>query len=346
LLQIAIIPGDGVGPEVIREALPILKWAHQQGLPLAWHVFPYGADHFLATGESLSEAHFLELRDNYDAILFGAVGDPRIPDGRHAEAILLRLRQELELSINFRPCQPLLDRLVPLKGIHEKEIHIEVFRENTEGPYCLQGESTPFRAVDYAIHTQEAVERLLKAAFQRAQERGCALTLAHKANVMKHGHGLWMRIFTDLKAQFPAVRANALHADALLCELIQNPRPFGVIAADNFVGDLVSDLLAAFQGGMGMAPSASWAPHKPYRCGVLVEPVHGSAPTIAGKNIANPISAILSTALLLRHFGFIPQAQIIETAVETALTQGAATADLGGSLRCSELGSAIRLGWA
>ncbi len=343
-MRIAVIPGDGIGPEVVNETLPLLRWAQGRGRGLEWEILPHGADHFLATGETLSEGDYLRIRDTFDAILFGAVGDPRVPDHRHAEAILLRLRQGLQLRVNFRPCHPILAAHLPLKGVLPEDIRIEVFRENTEGPYCLQGERTGDRAIDFAIHTRPAVESLLGAAFQRAESRGCSLTLAHKANVLKHGHGLWMEVFAALRPGFPRVRAEARHADALLCALVQDPRPFGVIAADNYLGDLISDLLAAFQGGMGVAPSASWAPHRPYRCNALFEPVHGSAPDLAGTGTANPIGMFLSTGLMFRHFGWESEAAGVEGAVAKALGTGQATPDLRGKLGTAGMGLAIRSG--
>jgi len=172
MLQIAVIPGDGIGPEVMAQAMPFLEWAHSRGRSLSWTVFPFGAERFLATGSALLDEEFTRLRDEYDAILFGAIGDPRVPDGRHAEEILLRLRRDLRLHVNHRPCYPLLDRLVPLKGVVASDIHIEVLRENTEGPYCLKGETLVRQAVDHAIHTEAAVEILLREAFERAAPRG------------------------------------------------------------------------------------------------------------------------------------------------------------------------------
>lgn len=337
MFRIAVIPGDGIGPEVTLAAYPLLHWASDRGRELEWTAFPYGADHYLRTGETLSDAHFLELRDGFDAVLFGAVGDPRIPDGRHAEQLLLRLRQELQLHVNERPCEPFLDAHVPLKGVRASEIRIEVFRENTEGPYCLRGRTEEACAVDEAWHTHTAVRRLLESAFERAATRDCTLTLAHKANVLKHGHGLWLRNFEELRGKFPQVRARAMHADALLCALIQDPRQFGVIAADNFIGDLVSDLLAAFQGGMGLAPSASWAPHRPFRCSALFEPVHGSAPDIAGQDQANPLGMMLSVGLLFRHAGWEEEARVLKQTVGTSLAAGEGTRDIGGALSCHEL---------
>jgi 3-isopropylmalate dehydrogenase len=332
---IALIPGDGVGSEVMAEALPLLTWAQQRGRKVELRPLPYGAEHFLTTGETLPDSAFLALRDGCDAILFGAVGDPRVPDGRHAEEILLRLRRDLDLTVNFRPCQP----WVPGQGLG---LNIEVFRENTEGPYCLQGSTESGRAVDLAIHTEPAVRRLLATAFERAATRRRPLTLAHKANVLKHGHGLWLRVFEELRKEHPEVSARTMHADALLCALVQDPRTFGLIAADNYLGDLISDLCAGFIGGMGVAPSISWAPHQPFRCTALAEPVHGSAPDIAGQGLANPVGMILSTALLFRHLGWEPEATAVESAVTKTLVAGAKTRDLGGQLGTREMGAAIR----
>jgi 3-isopropylmalate dehydrogenase len=334
-VRIAIIPGDGVGGEVMTEALPCLDWARARGRSLQTLNLPYGASHLLATGETLPETAFADLRDGCDAILFGAVGDPRIPDGRHAEAILLRLRQGLELTVNFRPCHG-------SRPGDDPDLDIDVFRENTEGPYCLQGTTEPGRAVDFAIHTEPAIRRLLEAAFHHAATRKRPLILAHKANVLKHGHGLWMRVFEELRRAHPEVTAQGMHADALLCALVQNPRAFGVIAADNYLGDLISDLCAAYIGGMGVAPSLSWAPHRPFRCSVLAEPVHGSAPDIAGKGWANPVGMILSTALLFRHLGWEFEASAMERAVSAAMESGAKTRDMGGTLSTTAMGKAIR----
>jgi len=342
MLQIAVIPGDGIGPEVMAQALPLPEWAQSRGGKRAWTVFPFCCERFLATGASLLDEEFLRLRDEFDAILFGAIGDPRVPDGRHAEEILLRLRRDLRLHVNHRPCHPMLDRLVPLKGLSASEIQIDVYRENTEGPYCLQGETQLRRAIDHSIHTEEAVEILLREAMEKASSRGCCLHLAHKANVLKHGHGLWMKVFEQLKPSFPEVQCHSIHADALLCALVMDPRPFGVIAADNFIGDLVSDLLAGFQGGMGLAASASYAPNPLHRCSALFEPVHGSAPNLAGLDRANPAGMALSTALLFRRMGWEPEASGVESALRVVLERGLGTQDLGGTLTCKQMGQAIQ----
>ena len=336
-VRIALIPGDGIGGEVMAEAAPCLDWAAAQGRCLEAVPLPYGAEHYLATGETLPEEAFRALRDGCDAVLFGAVGDPRIPDGRHAEQILLRLRQELELAVNFRPCRPLAPGF-------DTAINLEVYRENTEGPYCLQGTTEPGRAVDYAIHTEPAVHRLLTCAFQRAAKQGRPLLLAHKANVLKHGHGLWLRVFAELRTQFPAVDARTLHADALLCALVQDPKAFGIIAADNYLGDLISDLTAAYVGGMGMAPSGDIGDHHG-----LFQPAHGTAPDIADKGIANPTAMILSVAMMLewlsdRHDD--PRLQdgalAIQRAVEISFANNIVRpAEFGGKSNTAEITQAI-----
>ncbi len=342
IVHVAVLPGDGIGPEVMAEALPLLAWARERGRPISWEILPYGAEHFLRTGETLSEDNFQRIQDHYDAVLFGAVGDPRIPDGRHAEQILLRMRQGLQLAVNWRPCAPTHVCQIPWKGAHPDAIRLEIFRENTEGPYGLKGRSEPGLGIDEAWHTEPAIMRLLEAAFTRAEASRQPLTLAHKANVLKHGHGLWMRCFQQLRGLHPEVKAQAMHADALLCALVQHPKAFGIIAADNYLGDLISDLTAAFLGGMGVAPSLSYAPHRPFRCCALAEPVHGSAPDRVGQGTANPMGMILSTALLFRHLGWANEAEAIEQAVARCLEAGETTGDLGGTLSTTQAGQAIR----
>jgi 3-isopropylmalate dehydrogenase len=352
LKRIAIIGGDGIGPEVLAEATPLLDWAQSRGRALEVVHFPFSANHYLSTGEILSDTSFATLRDQFDAILFGAIGDARVPDGRHAEGILLRLRRDLELFVNHRPCYPMTDQLVPLKNIAASQIRIDVLRENTEGPYCLQGSSEQIgqpdeRAIDIALHTRSVVERLLEQAFLLARQRKVGLVLAHKANVLKHGHGVWLRALEACRARFPEVEARGQLVDAMLHDLIRDPRPYGVIAADNMLGDLLTDALAAFQGGLGFAASANIAAHAPFRCTGLFEPVHGSAPNLVGLQRANPCGAILSAALMLRHLGWAEEADAVEAAVSATVQHGEATPDAGGTLATGAMGAAIRqrLGW-
>ena len=334
-VRIAILPGDGVGGEVMAEATTLPGLGENQGPNIQTLDLPYGAGHYLATGETLPEAAFADLRDGCDAILFGAVGDPRIPDGRHAEEILLRLRQGLELTVNFRPCHPhcLVRPRISILRCSAKTRKAPIAfraRRNLEGPSISPSTRNP----------PSGVCCWPPSSAPRSGRR--PLTLAHKANVLKHGHGLWMRVFEELRQDHPEVAAQGMHADALLCALVRNPTAFGVIAADNYLGDLISDLCAAYIGGMGVAPSFSWAPHRPFRCSALAEPVHGSAPDIAGKGLANPIGMILSTALLFRHLGWEQEAGALEGAVAGALNEGAKTLDLGGSLATAAMGTAIR----
>lgn len=311
------------------------------GLPLTWEWMPHGAEHFLNTGESLSDAAFEHLRDHCDGILFGAVGDPRIPDGRHADALLLRLRRELELGINYRPNRPVPPSLSPLKAGSATQILMEVLRENTEGAYILKGRREEGVAIDEAWHSSVAIDRILEVAFARARQRNCRLTLAHKGNVLKHGHGLWLERYEVQRKVFQDVQAETRHADALLCQLVQNAEAFPLIVADNFLGDLISDLLAGLHGGMGMAPSASWAPHRPYRCHALFEPVHGSAPDLVGRDRANPMGALGSLALCFRWVGWHEGASILDHALDEALELAPLTPDLGGQGSGSALGNWI-----
>lgn len=340
-LHVALIPGDGIGPEVMAPVGRLLEWARAKGLPLTWEWMPYGAEHYLRTGEALSESAFEHLRDHCDAILFGAVGDPRIPDGRHADALLLRLRRDLELGINYRPNRPVPPGLSPLKTETVSLELMEVFRENTEGPYVLKGRRDVALGIDEAWHSTVAIDRILEVTFARARQRNCRLTMAHKGNVLKYGHGLWLERFEVCRQRYPDVEAETQHADALLCLVVQNPRAFPLVVADNFLGDLISDLLAGLHGGMGLAPSASWAPHRPYRCHALFEPVHGSAPSLVGRDQANPMGALGSLAMCFRWAGWPEGAVCLEMALDQALNLAALTPDLGGKGTGSSLGNWI-----
>lgn len=340
-LHVALIPGDGIGPEVMAPVRRLLEWAQAKGLPLTWEWMPQGAEHFLRTGEALSESAFEHLRDDCDAILFGAVGDPRLPDGRHADALLLRLRRDLELGINYRPNRPIPTPFSPLKTELTSLTLMEVFRENTEGPYVLKGRREGDTGIDEAWHSTVAIDRILEVAFLRARQRNCRLTLAHKGNVLKYGHGLWLERYDRHRERFPDIQAETCLADALLCQVVLNPGAFPLIVADNFLGDLISDLLAGLHGGMGLAPSASWAPHRPYRCHALFEPVHGSAPNLVGKDIANPMGALGSLALCFHWAGWHEGATRLEAALDQALNNAPLTPDLGGKGTGSCLGNWI-----
>ncbi len=339
MIRIALIPGDGIGPEVLAQARRVLEAVQAAGLAeLQMESLPHGADHYLETGETLGEETFLRLRDDFDAILLGAVGDPRVPGNEHARDILLGLRFRLDLFINLRPVRLRAPDLCPLK--REREIDFLIFRENTEGFYTGSGgflrEGTPDEvAVSESLATRMGVERIVRAAFERARAEGRGrVTLGDKANAVPHVYGLWRRVFREVAAEFPDLESEMRYVDALAMEFVRAPERFGVVVAENLLGDILSDLGAELVGGMGVAPSANV---NPGRHG-LYEPVHGSAPDIAGTGRANPVGAVLSAALLLRDHGAGTVADRIDDAVDGALAAGIRTPDLGGESTTSEVG--------
>jgi 3-isopropylmalate dehydrogenase len=344
MIRVAVIPGDGIGPEVVREARRTLEACGRAGLAsLVFHTFPNGADHFLSTGETLSDETFARLRDEFDAILLGAVGDPRVPDGRHARDILLGLRFRLDLFVNFRPARLRLAELSPLRAADRAPIDFVIFRENTEGLYTgagsLEGEGTPDeRAVSEAVATRRGVERIVRAAFEHARKRGLRLvTLGDKANAVPHVYGVWRRVFAEVAAEYREIDAETRYVDALAMQLVREPERFRVIVTSNLLGDILSDLAAELVGGMGLAPSSNLHPGRH----ALYEPVHGSAPDLSGTGAANPMAAILSAALLLRDAGAEDAADRVEEAVDAALRAGVRTTDIGGDRSTAQVGEWI-----
>jgi len=340
-IRIAIIGGDGIGPEVTEQACRALSAAARQGLvDIELQEFPHGADHYLKTGETLSDVAFATLRDEFDAILFGAVGDPRVPNGEHARDLLLGLRFRLDLFINRRPLTLRAPDLSPLKTAGTAPIDFVIYRENTEGLYTgagrVEGEGTEDeRAISEGIATRRGVERIVRAAFEKAVELGMRVTLADKANAVPHMFGLWRRVFLEVAAGYPRVESEMRYVDALAMEMVRVPERFGVIVTSNLLGDILSDLGAELVGGAGMAPSANVNP------GVhgLYEPVHGSAPDIVGTGRANPFAAVLSAALLLEDNGAPEAAAALERAVDAALSEGVRTPDIRGSATTNEVGA-------
>ncbi len=341
MIRIALIPGDGIGPEVVEEGRRVIDAAVEAGLvEVAMEEFPHGADHFLATGETLGDETFERLRDDFDAILLGAVGDPRVPDNRHARDILLGLRSRLDLFINFRPARVRLAELSPLRDAASRPLDIEVFRENTEGFYTGSGgilrEGTPHEvAISESFATRHGVERIVRAAFEHARKRGRPrVTLADKANAVPHVYGLWRRVFQEVAEEYPDVESEARYVDALAMQLVREPEQFSVIVTENLLGDILSDLAAELAGGVGLAPSANLNPGRH----ALYEPVHGSAPDIVGTGTANPVATILSVALLFEHAGVETAARVVEEAVDASLAAGVRTPDVGGTATTSETG--------
>ena len=336
--RIAVIPGDGIGREVVAEASRVLQAIGG----LALEPLPWSADHYLETGVTIPAGGYDTLR-SFDAILVGALGDPRVPDNRHARDILLGTRFELDLYVNYRPVRLLDDRLCPLKNRTRRDINFVVFRENTEGLYVGAGgrmrpDTDEEIAIQEDVNTYRGVHRIVRYAFDFAVAQGIhKVCMTDKSNAMTHGHALWQRVFKELAPQYPTIEATHLYIDALAMLLVQSPDQFEVIVTNNLFGDIITDIGGALQGGLGMAASGNIHPGRTS----MFEPVHGSAPPLAGKNIANPIGAILSAALMLDSLGRADDARRVERAVEEAVHAGETTRDIGGSLGTREAGTAI-----
>ena len=336
--RIVIIPGDGIGRDVVAEVIPILTVLG--GLEL--EQLPWSADYYLQTGVTIPPDGYDTLR-SFDAVFIGALGDPRVPDNRHARDVLLGTRFELDLYVNYRPVRLLDDRLCPLKNRTRRDINFVVFRENTEGLYVgagvrLRPDTDEEVAIQQEVNTYRGVHRIVRYAFEFATARGLRkVCMADKSNAMSHGHALWQRVFKELIPHYPEIEATHLYIDALAMFLVQSPGQFEMIVTNNLFGDIITDIGGALQGGLGMAASGNIHPGRTS----MFEPVHGSAPPLAGKNVANPVGAILSAALMLDTLGRADDARRIEHAVETAVHAGEVTRDIGGLLGTREAGAAI-----
>ncbi|HEV2828907.1 MAG TPA: 3-isopropylmalate dehydrogenase [Pyrinomonadaceae bacterium] len=343
--RIAVIPGDGIGPEVIREAVRVLERVREtHGADLQLTHFDWGAEKYLREGVSLPSGALEMLASGFEAILAGAFGDPRVPSNQHAEDILLGMRRGLDLYINLRPVRLLDARLTPLRDREAEDIDFVVFRENTEGAYCGAG-GFPKKGTADEIATQEelntrrGVERIIVAAFEyaRANQRK-RVTMADKSNVQRFGGDLWQRVFKEVAADYPELEANHQYVDAMAMFMVLDPSQYDVIVSNNLFGDILTDLGAAVQGGLGLAASGNIHPGRVS----LFEPVHGSAPAIAGQGIANPVGAILTSAMMLEYLGNKKASQAIENAVRESILNNETTRDLGGSLSTEQAGTAIR----
>jgi 3-isopropylmalate dehydrogenase len=341
--RIAVIPGDGIGKEVIPQAARIIEVT---GAALELTYFDWGADRYLADKVTVPPNGFATLARDFDAILVGAFGDPRVPSNIHAREILLGMRCQMELYANVRPVRLMDASLCPLKGIEPKDLDFVVIRENTEGVYGDLGgvfkQGTPDEvAIQEDVNTRKGVERIVRYAFKYCASNrkldGSArrrVLICDKSNAMTHAGGLWQRVFKEVAAEYPQIETQHMYVDALCMQMVHDPRGFDVIVANNMFGDIVTDLAAGLQGGMGMAASGNLRPGKTS----MFEPVHGSAPSIAGKNIANPFGAILTAAMMLAHLGMSGEAEKIEAAVLEAVRQKKTTTDIGGTLGTREAG--------
>lgn len=342
--HVAIIPGDGIGVDVTREAVKVLNRAQEvYDFKLEMTHFDWGAEKYLKEGITLPEGALDMFRKEYDAIYAGAFGDPRVPDMKHGEDILLGMRFGLDLYINFRPIKLLNDALTPLKGRTTRDIDFVIFRENTEGMYVKIGgifkKDTPEEiAIQEDMNTRHGVERIIVAAFEYAKKTGRKrVTMADKSNVLRYGHDLWQRAFAQIAGRYPDIEANTQFVDAVTMWMVLKPDQYEVIVTNNMFGDIITDLGAALQGGLGMAASGNIHPGQVS----LFEPVHGSAPKYAGKNVTNPIGAILTAAMMLDTIGYPEAAAGIEKAVIQTISDKQVTRDLGGDLSTTAAGEAI-----
>jgi 3-isopropylmalate dehydrogenase len=341
--RIAVIPGDGIGSEVIPQAVNVIA---ASGAPISLAAFDWGAERYLRDGTTVPCDGFAVLARDFDAILVGAFGDPRVKTNIHAKEILLGMRFKMDLYANVRPVRLFDSSLCPLKGIEPRDVDFIVIRENTEGVYTDAGgifkQGTPDEiAIQEDINTRKGVERIIRYAFECCRlhrkidgsSRNQVL-MCDKSNAMTHAGSLWQRTFREVASEYPQIQAKHMYVDALCMQMVRDPRQFEVIVTNNMFGDIITDLAAALQGGLGMAASGNIHPGKTS----MFEPVHGSAPPIAGKNVANPFGAILSAAMMLRHLEFVTEANKIEAAVLEAVRQKKTTEDIGGMLGTVEAG--------
>lgn len=343
-MRIAVIPGDGIGKDVTTEAVKVIRRVGEVfGRAFDLEMLPYGADYYLETGITLPPNGYAMLRDEFDAIYVGALGDPRIPDMRHGRDILLGTRFELDLYVNHRPVKLLHERLCPLKSRGPADVNMVIFRENTESLYVgiggrFKAGTEDEIAVQEDVNTWKGVHRIVKHAFEYAKANGLTkVCMADKSNAVTHAHALWQRVFHELTPQYPGIEATHLFIDALCMQMVKNPAQFQVIVTNNMFGDIITDLGAQLQGGLGMAASGNLHPGRTS----LFEPVHGSAPKYAGKNVANPVGAILSAALMLDFLGLKREAAAVEAAVKKSVVDVQGTAEIGGTLGTRETGDYI-----
>ncbi len=342
--NVALIAGDGVGPEVMQVGVQVLEALAEHGrYPIRWTPFDLGAERYLRDGVTFPGEIAAQIREEFDAILLGALGDPRVPDLSYAREILFGIRFGFDLYCNVRPISCLSDSLMPLRHHSAADCDFVVFRENTEGIYV--GVGGQFKrgtadeiAINEDINTRRGVERIIRAAFDYARTQGrTTVHMVDKHNAMYHAHDLWRRCFHEVAEEFSDITTEHLFVDAFCAELIQNPARFDVVVTCNLFGDIITDLGAALQGGMGMAASANIHPGRLS----MFEPVHGSAPTLAGTDTANPFAMVLTVGMMMTDLGW-PEAEArLTTLIKRAIEQKACTRDVGGTLGTRETGEAL-----
>ncbi|HEY8489318.1 MAG TPA: isocitrate/isopropylmalate dehydrogenase family protein [Thermaerobacter sp.] len=346
-IRLAVIPGDGVGPEVIAPALAVLEALGAAGRRLEAVTFPWGSAHYLGTGR-VAPADFLATLQAFDAVLLGAMGDPRVPDPLTV-GLVLQIRKAFDLYVNLRPVRRWPGAPSPLA--RAAEVDILFVRENTEGEYAgaggrLYAGQPEEVALQTAVFTRRGIERIAVFAFEQARRRRRRLTSVSKGNALPHVFGLWDEVVWEVGRRYPDVELETVLVDAMAYHLVRQPERFDVVVASNLFGDILTDLGAALQGGLGLAASANISPSGPYPG--MFEPVHGSAPDIAGRGIANPLGAIGSVALMLDHLdarGLLPGgrhlAGVLEAAMADVVREGPRTPDLGGTATTAQVGEAV-----
>ncbi len=339
--KIAIIPGDGIGKEVVAVGVRVLETLkRKRDYPITLWELDLGADRYLKDGTTYPESIARAIREECSAVLLGAMGDPRVPGLEAARDILFGLRFGLDLYCNVRPVVCLSDQLMPLKGKTARDCNFVVFRENTEGIYVGIGgnfkKGTPDEvAINEDVNTRKGVERIIRAAFDYARKHGKKrVHMADKSNAMPHAHGLWQRAFQDVAKEYDGIEAKHVYFDALCLYVIQDPSQFEVIVTNNLFGDIVTDLGAALQGGLGMAASGNIHPGRVS----MFEPVHGSAPPLAGKDLANPLATVLTVGMMLTHLGYAGEEERLVEIVKRAVETGNCTKDVGGNLGTRAVG--------
>lgn len=341
--KIAVIPGDGIGKEVVPQAVKVVQ---ATGAAVQFTDFDWGADRYIADGTTVPSDGFAMLARDFDAIFVGALGDPRVASNLHAKEILLGMRTRMDLFANVRPVRLMDESLCPLKSVSPEDLDFTVIRENTEGVYgdsggvFKQGTADEI-AIQEDINTRKGVERIIRYAFEYCSTSKKLdgsprrrVLMSDKSNAMTHAGGLWQRTFKDVAGEFPKIETQHMYVDALCMQMVRDPKAFDVIVTNNMFGDIVTDLAAGLQGGLGMAASGNVRPGATS----MFEPVHGSAPPIAGKNLANPFGAILTAAMMLDHLGLDQPARKIEAAVLAAVRDKKTTSDIGGTLGTEQAG--------
>jgi tartrate dehydrogenase/decarboxylase/D-malate dehydrogenase len=347
VFRIAVIGGDGIGPEVIEQAIRVAEATARRfdKAELQWNRLPWSTAYYKQHGRMLPEDGWETLKA-HDAILFGAVGDPSVPDKITVHELLLPMRRKYDQYVNLRPAYLFAGVPCPLVGKKPGEIDMLVYRENTEGEYApVGGNLYPGTeneiAVQTGVFTRRGCDRILRAAFDAARKRPRKkLTSITKSNAQIYGMGLWDEVYNVVRKDYPDVESHSLLVDAAAMDFVRKPESFDIVVASNLFGDILTDLSAAVTGSIGLASSANINPTRKFPS--MFEPVHGSAPDIAGKGIANPLAAILSAALMLSHLGLEQSAGAVRNAVSKVLAEGKVkTADLGGKNTTTEMGDAV-----